>query len=407
MPQNTQPNILLILADDHGWNDLGCYGNPVVQTPNLDRMAADGVRFQRCFTTAPLCSPGRGAVMTGLYPHVSGVKQLVQGSEADQLSLSPSIWTLGQGLLDIGYETAASSKWHLSTAGATAHGFEFEFPQRDTYLAQSVEFLKRDHDRPWFMYFCPTHTHRRFRRQPQFPYSANEVANALPPYLKDTPQVREDYALYLSETSQMDWEIGQLLSEIDSSRSMDNTIVAYCTDHGPSMHRAKFSLYDWGTHSSLIFRGPGIVGSGRVDTGLASTIDIAPTLMNLAGKSAPATCQGRNLSDRLAGKGNSGWEYVYTQHHEGNEMRAVRSEHFKLIHNVTTHEPLLWPQVIDNWQGVTEDTLRHPYPLPRPTEEFYDLETDPLETENLINNPQFQEQINNHRVELDRWWNAG
>jgi len=99
--------------------------------------------------------------------------------------------------------------------------------------------------------------------------------------------------MYLSETSQMDWEIGQLLAAIDASDSMDNTIVAYCTDHGPSMHRAKFSLYDWGTHSSFIFRGPRIAGSGRVDKGLASTIDVAPTLMNLAGGSAPASCQGQ------------------------------------------------------------------------------------------------------------------
>lgn len=392
MSQNTQPNILLILADDHGWNDLGCYGHPVVQTPNLDRMAAEGVRFENCFTTAPLCSPGRGAVMTGLYPHVSGIKELVQGPEAEQLSLDPSIWTLGQGLRDMGYETAASRKWHLSTAGATAHGFNHEFADRDTYLAQSVEFLNKDHDRPWFLYFCPTHTHRAFRRHTQFPYAANDVANALPPYLKDTPQVREDYALYLSETSQMDWEIGQLLFAIDASGAMDNTIVVYCTDHGPSMHRAKFSLYDWGTHSSFIFRGPGIVGSNRVDTGLASTIDVAPTLMHLARGEAPASCQGQSLRDRLTNKSESGWNYVYTQHHERNEMRAVRSERFKLIYNVTTEDPLLWP--------------RHPYPLPRPSEEFYDLETDPLETKNLIAVPEFHEQIRIHRAELDRWWSA-
>ncbi len=367
-------------------------------------MAADGVRFERCFTTAPLCSPGRGAVMTGLYPHVSGVTKLVQGTEIDQLSLDPSIWTLGRGLHEMGYETAASRKWHISAAGATKHGFEHEFVDRSNYLTQSVDFLRKDHDQPWFLYFCPTHTHRPFRPNPQFPYSADEVANDLPPYLKDTPQVREDYALYLSETSQMDWEIGQLLAAIDASGSMDNTIVAYCTDHGPSMHRAKFSLYDWGTHSSLIFCGPGVVGSGRIDKGLASTIDIAPTLMNLAGGSAPSSCQGQSLNDRIAAKSLSGWEYIYTQHHERNEMRAVRSERFKLIHNVTTHEPLLWPQVIDNWQGVGEDTLRYPYPMPRPPEEFFDLDADPLETRSLVDDPNFQEPLNNHRAALDHWW---
>ena len=342
--------------------------------------------------------------MTGLYPHISGVKELVQGPDADQLSLDPSIWTLGRGLQNLGYETVAAYKWHLSTTGAKPYGFDHEFADRNTCTGKSIDFLKQSHDQPWFLYFCPTHTHRKFRRHPRFPYTAEEVADALPPYLKDTAQVREDYAMYLSETSQMDWEIGQLLSAIDALGEMDNTIVAYCTDHGPSMHRAKFSLYDWGTHSSLIFRGPGIKGSGRIAKGLASTIDIAPTLMSLAGGSAPSNCQGQNLMDRLTNQNQNGWQYVYTQHHERNEMRAVRSDRFKLIHNITTDEPLLWPEVIDNWQGVKEDTLRHPYPLPRPKEEFYDLEADPLETTNLINDPTLQNEINTLRTELDRWW---
>ena len=111
----------MIVADDHGWNDLGCYGHPVARTPHLDRLAADGVRFERCFTTAPLCSPGRGAVMTGLYPHVNGVTRLVQGPEADALSLDPAVWTMAKGFREMGYATAAARKWHLSTAGPTAH----------------------------------------------------------------------------------------------------------------------------------------------------------------------------------------------------------------------------------------------------------------------------------------------
>ena len=93
----------MIVADDHGWNDVGCYGHPVVRTPNLDRLANEGVRFTHCHTTAPLCSPGRGAVMTGLYPHVSGVTRLVQGEDADRLSLRPDVWTFAKGLKELAH----------------------------------------------------------------------------------------------------------------------------------------------------------------------------------------------------------------------------------------------------------------------------------------------------------------
>jgi len=400
--QQRPPNFLVIMADDHGWDDLGCYGHPVVQTPNLDRLATEGVRFTHCYTTAPLCSPGRGAVMTGLYPHVSGVTRLVQGEEAAKLSMRRELWTFARGLQALGYETAAARKWHLSTAGATAHGFDHEFPDRGSYLQQSVEFLEASRDRPFCLYFCPTHTHRPYRAHDAHPYGPEEAALSLPPYLKDTPQVREHYARYLSETSAMDAEVGRLLDALESSGEIDRTVVLFLTDHGPSMHRAKFSLYDWGTHSSLIARGPGISGSGRVDTGLASTIDVSPTLMTLAGGAAPEDLQGVDLASRLADRPSSPRRYVFSEHHERNHLTAIRGERFKLIRNHTRENPLIWRQVIRNWGGMDEDVLRTPYPLPRPPEELYDLAADPLETRNLAADPAYAAQ----RAELGRMLDA-
>ena len=401
--QQRPPNLLVIVADDHGWNDLGCYGHPVVRTPNLDRLASEGVRFTHCFTTAPLCSPGRGAVMTGLYPHCSGVTRLVQGEEAERLSLRQHLWTLAKGLRELGYVSAAARKWHLSTAGATAHGFQHEFPSRDTYLDESVEFLERPHDEPFCLYFCPTHTHRPFRSHPGFEYSPDEVGDCLPPTLRDTPQVRQHYAWYLSEISKMDDEIGSLLGALERSGEMDRTVCAFLTDHGPSMHRAKFSLYDWGTHSSLIFRGPGVAGSGRVDTGLVSTVDVGPTLMSLAGGSAPVSSQGVDFSDRLAARSTRSRRFVFSGHYQGNHLEAVRDDRFKLIRNHTREDPLIQPYVIRNWQGMGEETLRQPYPLPRPPEELYDLAADPLESRNLASDPAYAVQKTGLAKELDRW----
>ncbi len=396
-------NFVVIVADDHGWNDLGCYGHPVVKTPNIDRLASEGVRFTHCFTTAPLCSPGRGAVMTGLYPHVSGVTLLVQRENAERYSMRRDFWTFAKGLKDLGYENAAARKWHLSTAGPLAHGFDHQFEPRDSYLDQSVAFLEQTHDKPFCLYFCPTHTHRPFREHPDFPYKPDAVAECLPPVLKDTPQVREHYGWYLSETSKMDQEIGRLMGALERSGELDRTVVVFLTDHGPSLHRAKFSLYEWGTHSSLIVRGPGVSGSGRVDTGLASTIDIGPTLLGLAGGSAPDSCQGIDLSPRLAGRSNESRRYVFSEHHEGNHLTAVRGERFKLIRNHTREDPLMRPQIFNNWQEMGDDTLRQPYPLPREPEELYDLAADPLEYRNLADDAAFEEPLGELRRELAAW----
>lgn len=401
--QARPPNFLVIVADDHGWNDMGCYGHPVVRTPNLDRLASDGVRFTHCYTTAPLCSPGRSAVMTGLYPHVSGVTRLVQGEDAQRLSMREDLWTFARGLKQLGYENAAARKWHLSTAGPTAHGFDYDFPSRTEYLDQAVGFLEQRRDRPFCLYFCPTHTHRPFRSHVGLEYTPDELAESLPPYLKDTPQVREHYSWYLSETSKMDEEIGHLLDALERSGEIDRTVVAFMTDHGPSMHRAKFSLYEWGTHSSLVFRGPGVSGSGRIDTGLASTVDIAPTLMSLAGGEAPSSCQGIDLEPRLAARSTDSRRFVFSEHHERNHLVAVRGDRFKLIRNHTRDVPLIRPQVIRNWQGMGEDTLRQPYPLPRPPEEVYDLAADPLESRNLADDPAYRAQKVKLGSELDRW----
>ena len=334
--------------------------------------------------------------MTGLYPHVSGVTRLVQGEDADRLSMDPGLWTFANGLQSLGYETAAARKWHLSTAGAAAHGFDLDFPDRSDYLERAAAFLEAKRDRPFCLYFCPTHTHRPYRRHDDFPYRPDEVAECLPPYLRDTPQVREHYARYLSETSKMDQEIGRLIEALERSGELDRTVIAYMTDHGPSMHRAKFSLYEWGLHSSLILRGPGVPGAGRVDDSLASTLDTAPTLMALAGGEAPTQCQGFNLFDRLR-------THVFAEHHERNELYSVRGERFKLIRNVTVEDPLIWPQVIRNWGGMGEDVLRDPYPLPRPPEELYDLEADPLETRNLAREAGYRPQLTELRGRLDDW----
>lgn len=153
------------------------------------------------------------------------------------------------------------------------------------------------------------------------------------------------------------------------------------------MHRAKFSPYEWGRHSSLIFPGPGVSGSGRADTGPASTAVAAPALLSLAGGAAPGSYQGVDLLPCLAGRSSRARKSVFSGHYERNHLTAVRGERFKLIRNHTREEPLLWPQVIRNWQGMEDDSLRQPCLLRRPTAELHDSAADPLEGRNRAGDP--------------------
>ena len=202
----------------------------------------------------------------------------------------------------------------------------------------------------------------------------------------------------------MDQEIGRLLDALERSEEIDRTCRRLHDGSRTIDAQGEVLPIRMGeTHSSLIFRGPGVSGSGRVDTGLASTVDIAPTLMSLAGGKAPADCQGISLAPRLGGRSSDSRPYVFSEHHERNHLVAIRSERFKLIRNHTRDEPLIQPYVIRNWQGMGEDTLRQPYPLPRHPEEFYDLAADPLESRNLAEDPAYVDRKAELSAELDRW----
>ncbi|MEZ5395951.1 MAG: sulfatase-like hydrolase/transferase [Bryobacterales bacterium] len=158
--------------------------------------------------------------------------------------MDPRLWTFAKSLQALGYETAAARCSIYPRSGRRRTEFEHEFPKPADYLTQSGAFLEKRRDRPFCLYFCPTASAVSPPRR--LPLHAGRGRSLLTPYLRDTPQVREHYARYLSETSKMDQEIGRLLAALERSGEIDRTVIAYMTDHGPSMHRAKFSLYDWG-----------------------------------------------------------------------------------------------------------------------------------------------------------------
>jgi N-sulfoglucosamine sulfohydrolase len=408
MVPGKQPNVVLIYADDLGWSDSGAYGNEVVETPNIDRLAAEGVLFERAYTAAPSCSASRGALLTGRYPHTNGLISLLQWDtpsarrafplrtlRTHRHSMARGETLLPQELKRLGYHTAIAGKWHVSIEGPTAWGFDEELDMR------SREFEKLT--APFFFYYAPSHTHQPFHASGDFRYGPEEIP--LPPYFRDDPELRRDFASYYSAVSNMDREIGAILGWLDASGFADDTIVVFASDHGPAYARAKATLYEWGTRVPLIVRCPGAVPPGGRSRALVSTVDLYPTLLDLMGRPIPQRLQGESLLPNLQDPGLAGREAVFSEenyHVYYNPTRAVHTERWKYIRNFLLDAPHpAGPGAV----GI--GLLVNPLPAPpRPSEELYDLEADPLEGTNLAGVPEHAAALAELRGRLDAWMAA-
>ncbi len=416
------PNIVLIFLDDQGWNDAGCYGNSVVKTPHTDRLANEGVRFTRAFVTTPSCSASRSSLLTGRYPHTNGVISLIQWhlpvlkqrfpgwnenweKRTHRHSLKHTETILPQQLKELGYATAIRGKWHVSVEPPTEWGFDEVNPN-------SEEFFATNRNRPFFFYYAPEHTHRKFRTSPDFKYDPDEVP--LPPYFNDDPELRKDIASYYSAISNQDREIGRVLNALDENGLAENTIVVLSSDNGPPYAKAKMTLYDWGVHAPLILRYPARLPAGTVVNALASTVDVYPTLLELIGEPVPERLQGVSLVDVIENPEAGGRQEVFCEtnyHVYHNPARCVITDRWHYIRNFTPEVPLYipdeFPAVLKEFMSkdiVGLEHLKTPLPEPpRPKEELFDLKADPLENQNLAANPDHRETLETLRDRLDRW----
>jgi len=416
------PNIVLIFLDDQGWNDAGCYGNPLVKTPHTDRLAQEGVRFTRAYVTSPSCSASRASLLTGRYPHSNGVISLIQwhvevlkqhfpGWNKDweertyEHSLKHSEIILPQQLKELGYATALRGKWHVSVEPPTAWGFD----EVDT---EPRDFFARSKSNPFFFYYAPEHTHRRFRTSPDFQYDPNEVV--LPPYLNDDPELREDLASYYSAISNQDREIGKIMDALDKNNLAENTIVVLSSDNGPPYAKAKMTLYDWGVHTLLIVRYPARLPAANVVNALASTVDIYPTLLELMGEPVPERLQGESLVDVMENPQAVGRNEVFCEtnyHVFYNPMRCIIADRWKYIRSFRPEMPHYIPdgcppelQEFLSKDIVGLEHLKTPLPVPpRPEEELFDVKQDPLENRNLAAVPEHRETLTLMREQLGRW----
>jgi N-sulfoglucosamine sulfohydrolase len=402
-----RPNILVLVADDLGWRDTGVYGNHGIRTPNIDRLARSGLIVRFAFGTSPQCSPSRISILSGRYSHATRTEDL-------HTPLPDGVRLLPLYLQDRGYFTGMMAKTHLGPNG------ERQFQWYSPKTAEAFPgFLDSTGSRPFFLWVAFHDPHRPYQRGAiAHPHSPSQVT--VTPYLADTPETRADLALYYDATARMDGEIGRILGELDRRKLREKTLVVFLSDNGAPFPREKGTLYDSGTRTPLIFSWTSVIRPGTgYRRGLVSTVDLAPTLLEVAGAKIPDGMQGESFVDLLTRPDSfAGRQYGFSERnwHDCDEhQRAVRTVRFKLIRtDAYTELPLCTAADIGASPsflalrarvkaGRLTSAQRRLFESPRARLELYDLEADPWEIRNVADDPRYAKEVRRLAGVLQEW----
>ena len=422
-----RPNILFLLSDDHSYPFLSCYGDSNVKTPTLDRVAAEGMKFHRFFTTAPQCVPSRASLMTGRSPVAARITRFSSPLARDEITMPELLREKA------GYFTGICGRsFHLDGSGKggeeigdllAKHGLR-TFSERVDFLntcpdqqvaGKLEEFLaKKPAEKPFFMWanFSDPHhvwnAHAEFRPDP--------ASLKLPAHWPDLPGVREQLADYCAEVNRVDRTIADVLAVLEKRGLLDKTLIIFVGDNGTALPHGKGSLYDPGSNVPCVIRWPGVVKPGGESRALLSGEDLAPTLLAAAGVEAPEKMSGVSFLQLLKDEAHTPRKHIFIERgphgsapvtvnmsNNGYDLgRAVRSDRYKFIYNCT---PWLPYSPVDSAGGAawTQMKAAHEagqlasgvsatyFTTPRPVYELYDLESDPSELNNLSGKPELAE----------------
>jgi len=403
-----KPNIIVFIADDAGWRDFGCYGNSSIQTPNIDQLAAEGIRFTNVFLPTPQCSPTRTSLLTGQFAHTLRTEDLHTPLDSDEK-------TVAHYLNAAGYYTALLGKSHIGKEATNQ--FDYFNPGKGNPRGQDLATaLDNAGDQPLFTWFAFFDPHRSY--QPKSianPHDPNEVV--IPPYLADTPETRKDLAMYYDEISRMDSVMGASLALLEEKGRRENTVVIFMTDNGKPFTRAKGTLYDEGIKTPFIVNGPTRITKARTNDNLLTTLRLAPTILDLAGVEKPEVMFAESMASLFSENGSVADEYVFSERnwHDCDEhMRSVRSDSFKLIVNSyielphgtaadlagsLSHQSLLRLKE----KGELNEAQSLNFQVPRPAIELYNVINDPYELNNLAFRAEHRPTIRRHYDAIQQW----
>lgn len=409
--QETRPNIIYIIADDVGWSDLGCYGSKVAHTPHIDRLAREGLIFQNAFLTASSCSPSRCSIITGRYPHNTGAAELHSPLPESQIPF-PLL------LKDAGYYTVQSGKSHFGQAALRC--FDKAYEMKDAGVGGEARWVKclqeRPRDKPFFAWFAAIDAHRDWQFDEKG-VTPDPEKITVPPYLVDSRSTRTDLAAYHHEISRWDYYIGEVLDEVERQGISKNTVIIIMSDNGMPFPRAKTRVYDSGMKTPLIIHWPEQIIPGIETYSLVSAVDIAPTVIDIAGVQMPGFFQGRSFRRLFQRPDLPFRQFIYAEHnwhdYEAHE-RMIRSQNFMYVRNHRPQLPNGGPA--DSKRSLSQtalDSVKDAGQLtaaqldnfitPRAYEELFQVTRDPDQIINLASAEFYLDTLRYFRGQLDRW----
>ena len=446
-----RPNILWLVAEDMS-PYLASFGDPTVSTPNLDRLAAEGVRFTNVYSVSGVCSPSRAALATGMYPTSIGAHHMrttYQQPEAREMGIidyevvpPPHVRMVSEIMREHGYYASNNSK----------EDYQFH-PSLMAWDETSLfaHWRNRPEGKPFFSVFNFGVTHEgqiwspattwnlRYGRDVfppdrnqelvwiPFPpgvekelYITADLQVPVPPYLPDTPPVIRDMRRMYSNVVEMDRYVGVVLNQLEEDRLFDDTIIVWYTDHGGPLPRQKRLLYDSGLHVPMIVRYPGRERAGEVDDRLISFVDFAPTLLSQAGIQAPDYMQGRAFDGEFAADADRDHIFAAADRFDGHydTIRAARDSRFKYLRNFRPEQGYYLPLDYREQMATMRELLRlrdageldevqsQWFRESKPDEELFDTWNDPHELENLAADPAHVARLAEFRSALEEWMDA-
>ena len=420
--QGQQPNVVFILGDDITFSDVPVWGGTNVETPNLDRLASEGMTFDKAYVTSPACTPTRAALYTGLNPFNNGVAW-------NHGLTKPGVKSWGHYFGDAGYRVGIAGK--RDTAPDDRYPWEIVGGVTGNSVADVVEFstddmqsfVTRDEDQPFVLAVGLTNAHVPWTAGD--PESLDPDSFDLPPHLPNHPGVRRAFASYLAEIEDLDREIGAILDLLDEENLAENTIVMFCSEQGAQMPGAKWNLYDIGTHTGVIVRWPGVVEAGTRTDAIVQDIDVTPTLLEAVGAPVPEVLDGESFLPVLEGEADEAREYAYTMHNNVPEgppfpIRAITDGEHTYIENLAPDHAYLIKFMMGGdgrdsglWNAICFAGHTHPLArtiidrtLIRPAEEFYNVNDDPAMMNNLIGDESHADKVESLKAKLHEWREA-
>jgi len=385
-------------------HDTGRYVQPygyAVPTPNIQRLAEQGVLFRKAFSAAPTCSPSRASLLTGQYPHCNGMLGLAHRG----FSLNDYSQHLLHALRAVGYHSALVGEEHLSKnryATGYDHVPTIEGFESKVVAQTAIDMLANRLDQPFFLSVGFFETHREFLK----PGSPGDAKYAIPPVtLPDTPETRSDFGAFKASASDLDAGMGAVLAALDAANLANNTLVICTTDHGIAFPRMKGNLTDHGIGVMLIIRGPSGFTGGQVSDAMVSHIDIFPTLCDLLEIDRPNWLQGVSLLPLIHGEATEIHDAIFaevTYHAAYEPLRAIRTARWKYIRRFDHHLGPVLPNC-DNSPGKDLLLAYGWQERSRPLEQLYDLIFDPNEASNLANDLSMAVVLEEMRTRLDDW----